>query len=395
MKAAPLTFALLLFVSRFVFAEIEVTSDFEGGSGEVTSIDQETQTIVISPTDHPGKGWRCWWYVKIEGVKENSTLTMNIGDAPWATPDRAHLSYDGETWNHSAPGVREGKRILYTIPVAEKTSLYLAWGPPFLPSDASQLVASTAKGSQFATAFELCKTREGRATPALEITAPGDSSAREVIWIQARQHAWESGSSWVGKGMIDFLVSDHPQAAAMRKRAVIFVVPIMDIDNTFRGAGGKSQKPQDHNRDWTSSPHWNAVRAAQKHITEADKAGRLVLFIDLHNPGANDRFPYFYTSPREQLAPVGVQNLAKFVEAAKAEMTGPLRFTGKTIESGAKYDPKAWQAISKNWVSENSADHVVAVTLETSWNTPASTIGNYETVGRQLGMAIERFLSQL
>ena len=62
------------------------------------------------------------------------------------------------------------------------------------------------------------------------------------------------------------------------------------------------------------------------------------------------------------------------------------------MESGAKYDPEAWTAISKNWVSHHTADHVVAVTLETSWNTPSSTAENYETVGRQLMIAVERYL---
>jgi len=40
----------------------------------------------------------------------------------------------------------------------------------------------------------------------------------------------------------------------------------------------------------------------------------------------------------------------------------------------------------------HAADHVVAVTLETSWNTPHSTTEGYRTVGRQQGLAIERYL---
>lgn len=388
--------SLLVFVTGTIQAELTVDSDFEGGSGMVSEIDPEKQIIRIEPTDHPGKGWRCWWYVKIEGFQSDSKLTVNVGNAPWATPDRAHFRFDDEkTWQHSATGIREGKQISYTIPtISRQKILYVAWGPPFVPSDAEKLVNAVSQQHENATAFELCKTREGRSTPALLISAPKspDMKARDVIWIQARQHAWESGSSWVAKGAIDWLVSDDSKATKLRKRAEIIVVPIMDIDNVARGAGGKSQKPQDHNRDWSDKPHWNSVRAAQAQILEADQDGKLALFIDLHNPGANDRFPYFYTPPKESLSPLGGKNLGRFLADAKTEITGPLKFTGRAVESGAKYDPEAWTAISKNWVSHHTADHVVAVTLETSWNTPSSTAENYETVGRQLMIAVERYL---
>jgi hypothetical protein len=42
-------------------------------------------------------------------------------------------------------------------------------------------------------------------------------------------------------------------------------------------------------------------------------------------------------------------------------------------------------------VSKSCANHVVAVTLETSWNTPHSTTTGYRTVGKQLGLAVERY----
>jgi hypothetical protein len=73
------------------------------------------------------------------------------------------------------------------------------------------------------------------------------------------------------------------------------------------------------------------------------------------------------------------------------ELTGPLRFHGATKESGPSYD-RDWERIGKNWVTAHTADHVVALTLETPWNTRASTIAGYRQVGRELGLAIERYL---
>jgi hypothetical protein len=315
-----------------------------------------------------------------------------VGEAPWATPDRATFSYDRKTWHQTNPGERAGKRITYQLtPTGEH--FWIAWGPPFLPDDVTALL-ERASQLPFASTIELCRTREGRPTPALIVTETDDRQDRYGIWIQARQHAWESGSSWVAKGFVDWLISDQEAATSLRRRARIVVVPIMDVDNVCRGAGGKNQKPQDHNRDWSAAPHWPSVAAAQQAISEWDQSGQFDLFVDLHNPSAHDREPYYYVPPDDLLSATGRRNLERFVTVSKQSIVGPLRFTGKVIASGAEYDPNAWKAISKNWVTMNSRDHVVAVTLETAWNTPASTTAGYQQVGRELGMAIDQYFRE-
>tara|TARA_R110002096_G_scaffold91625_1_gene207229 strand:+ start:1602 stop:2804 length:1203 start_codon:yes stop_codon:yes gene_type:complete len=387
-----LSFPIVFLLAGIAQGEIQVETDFPGGSGAVTNIDQSTGWIQLDPADHPGKGWRCWWYVRLVGLQPQQTITLDVGNAPWATPDRATYSEDGgKTWVQTGKGVREDKRIRYSLQLNEPTAL-IAWGPPFVPADSQALVDSLASRNPDATAFSLCETRGGLSTPALRIGKRQHSDVganRSLIWIQARQHAWESGSSWVCKGLAEWIISDAPEAANLRKQFEIVIVPVMDIDNVQLGAGGKNQKPQDHNRDWSDAPHWNAVAAAQKEIKTAAELGRLAAFIDLHNPGADSVFPYFYVPPQDALSEVAQANLDHFVQAAKAEMVGPLRFTGKTIESGASYDPKAWTRISKNWVANLGTD-AISVTLETSWNTAESTTSGYQTVGSQLGKALAR-----
>jgi len=372
--------------------KLTVSTDFPSGSAEVISIDQRARSIRLMPTLHKDRGWRCWWCVKIAGCRPGETLTVTVGDAPWATPDRAALSHDNQTWGQTEKAARRGKLATYKVK-AKGPAFYLAWGPPFTPDDARRLVESAAKQSPHATAYNLCDTRGGRATPALRIMEGPHSADRYGIWINARQHAWESGSSWVCRGLIEWLVSDDPRAAALRKQAEIHIVPVMDIDNVAIGAGGKNQRPHDHNRDWSDRPHWRSVAAATERIKKLHAAGRFDLFIDLHNPGAGSRDPFFYIAPRKLLSKVGMRNLDRFLTACRQEMTGPLAFRGKTHESGPNYD-KNWRRISKNWVMENTGEHVVALTLETAWNTPHSTTDGYRTVGKQLGLAVERYLRQ-
>ncbi len=44
---------------------------------------------------------------------------------------------------------------------------------------------------------------------------------RFTIWIQARQHGWETGSSWVGRGFMEWLVSSDPAAIALRQETSV------------------------------------------------------------------------------------------------------------------------------------------------------------------------------
>ncbi|MCA9211256.1 MAG: hypothetical protein KDA55_23010, partial [Planctomycetales bacterium] len=382
-------------------AALQVATDFPGGSGKVLSIDHAEQFVRLIPTAHEGRGWVCWWYVRINNVRMGESLTVEVGDAPWATPDRAAWSSDGQTWRQTPPGTRDGKRIRYTWR-PESSIVWVAWGPPFTSADAEIAIAEATRQCDSAKAFELCRTRDDRPVPGVRFVHESlkesnhlEQTAAEAtpygVWIQARQHAWESGSSWVCRGLLEWLASDEPRAARLRSLADITIVPIMDMDSVAIGAGGKNQIPQDHNRDWTSKPHWPSVAAAMRQIEERDSAGRFDFFIDLHNPGASTKRPFFYLPPRQLTSSLRQRNLDRFLAAARQDITGPLQFTGETQESGPSYDPK-WQSISKNWVATHTQDHVVSLTLETAWNTPHSTTEGYRTVGKQLGEAIERYL---
>lgn len=388
-------FAILLVVlfasaDMLLAGELAVDSDFSGGSAKVIEIDQENRIIRIEPETNPQRGWECWWYLQVSGVEPGETITIDVGNAPWATPNQAAVSTDNLTWKQTSAGKRDGKRIAYQHKVDGETC-WFAWGPPFTVQDAQRLVDASANSSPHATAFELCQTRAGRTVPALRVKEAGvPDEQRKGIWIQARQHAWESGSSWVCRGFVQWLLSDDPRATSLRQKSLITIIPVMDIDNVAIGAGGKNQIPQDHNRDWSDTPHWNSVKVAQQQILEQDKAGQFDLFVDLHNPDAGAKNPYFYTTTADYLSEEGNRNLQHFLATSRLEITGPLAFKGETRESGPSYD-KNWTQISKNWVTKNTTHGVVAVTLETAWNTPHSTQDGYMTVGRQLGMAIERY----
>jgi hypothetical protein len=42
---------------------------------------------------------------------------------------------------------------------------------------------------------------------------------KKVVWVMARQHAWETGTSWVMDGALRFLASNEPRAAEAKQDA--------------------------------------------------------------------------------------------------------------------------------------------------------------------------------
>ena len=260
--------------------ELTISSAFEGGSAEVLEIDQAKRSITIRPAGDSQFGWPCWWYFQVTGIQSCEEITVIVDasqmkqangqklSSNWALPERAAFSVDQKHWRQTPTGLKESGTCQWTVKV-DAEQAWFAWGPPFVPADAKQLVDRLSREHSDATAFELCKTRAGRVVPALVVSKSGDKTdSRMVIWVQARQHAWESGGSWVGRGFIEWAVSDDPQALALREKTDIYFVPVMDIDNVANGNGGKNQVPHDHNRDWSETPRWNSVKSAMQSLKE-------------------------------------------------------------------------------------------------------------------------------
>ena len=385
--------------------ELRVESDFEGASVRLIEIDSSNQRIEFMPGGDPERGWPCWWYFRLVGVTPNKPVTLHlhgslaaIGNrkplsAVWAMPKRATWSEDGTTWLHTEEGHQEGGTTVYTL-TPTGTSVYVAWGPPYTPSTAEAFLTKLSQRSPHATVQELCKSRDGRPVPMLTVSEGSRPRNRRFgIWVQARQHAWESGSSWVAQGFAEWLVSDDPHASWLRQHAEVFVIPIMDVDNTATGNGGKNAVPHDHNRDWSDAPHWNEVAAAQRMVKQLISEGRMDIFLDLHNPAPGDP-TFFYVLPADLLDEAALSRRDRFIDItfekiSRMQPRMPMSINPKG--TGPSYHP-LWKQISSNWVAMNGNAHTVSLCLETAWNSKNSTTAGYRAVGANLGASIHKFL---
>jgi len=411
--AAVLCLAFRILAGTAVAAEpLTVSSDFEGASVAGVEIDNAARSISFMPGGDPARGWPCWWYFRVNGITPGETITLRLrgstatrqkpGAPPakplassWAMPGLATFSTDGKTWLHTGKGTKQDEWIIYTLK-PDAAVVFVAWGPPFTPTTAADLVRDLAAKSQHAKAGELCRSRENRAVPMLHVQEGARTKEQRFgVWVQARQHAWESGSSWVAQGFAEWLLGDDDDAAWLRQHAEIHLVPIMDIDNTATGNGGKDALPQDHNRDWSPQPHWNEVAAAQRMVTGLIQQGRMDVFLDLHNPGPDDP-TFFYIINRELLKEPMIGLRDRFIELAYARINKikPLiPMSSKPKLTGSSYHP-LWRQISANWVSMNGNPHTMSLCLETSWNSRSSTTEGYRAVGANLAAAVREYLAE-
>lgn len=400
----------LAFMASTAMAGVSVHTDFEGGSARVVTLDAETRTITLMPGGDSKRGWACWWALRLEGLEAGQKVTLQLlpsdqpqhqatagpGSPPlsasWSRPLHPSLSKDGHTWTLGVAGRLLDTQMVYSI-VPESPTLWVAWGPLFTGTTGATFIEKLAREhpSQV-TPFTLATTREGRPVPAMRIAA---GAGKPVIWLQARQHAWESGASRVGVGLAEWLLSDDPQAQQLRTLAEIVFVPVMDVDHVATGDGGKDALPQDHNRDWQETPHWPEVAAAQKQMRAYAAEKRLKVFCDLHNPAPGDKKAFFFVSPKDLIGDAAWESQSRFIELTRRAFVGnpiPLSLTPR--ESGTSYHP-LWRQISKNWVHEQCGKEILSLTLETPWNTPESSVEGYRQTGVCLGRALAGYLQLL
>ena len=187
--ALSCTIASLALVSACaVAAELTVETDFEGASAKVVAIDQQERGIHFEPGGDPRHGWPCWWNFRICGTHPGETLTLRVraASAPipqsaygwlkdkplsldWASPSRAAWSIDGEIWERTEPGAREGDWMIYRLK-ATADQVLVAWGPPYTPSRSSEFARACAKKyPAVAKAESLCQSRNGRSVTLLRI----------------------------------------------------------------------------------------------------------------------------------------------------------------------------------------------------------------------------------
>jgi hypothetical protein len=266
-------------------AQVTLDADFDAGSLKSWTTSGNTVNLVGRDSyafgQHPlgGGHWR-WLYFKATGV-QGLNLTFSItgefgGDNTDYPPTPANhelkdhemvYSYDGVNWNFfphannqllnignpntngdndvfrfslGEPFAQNDVYVAYALPYPyarsvshTQTVLATPWAAPTASGDAAGVIGQSAGG---------LTDDIGRTIPALNVyayritNAATDSAApkRRAV-LAAGQHAAETLGIFTYEGLVDWLVSDDPRAAALRDKAEFFCYPTLNPSGRYAG----------------------------------------------------------------------------------------------------------------------------------------------------------------
>lgn len=372
----------LLIIPCATFSQILIDTSFVGANANLLSVNNVTNTIRVEPNLRYGDVRKVTFYFGISGFDQ--TMPLNIQIQSTHPPVLAAYSYDKINWERIG-GTSMGGYKEYTDTFTQ-SPVYFSTGYPYLYHDVVNL-ANSLSANLHVTISDLTTSENGKAIKMFRIT---DScvvdSTKDLIWVIGRSHAMESHSSYVVDGLIEFLASSDTKAVELRKKAIVYVVPMMDVDMVEVGGTGKDQNPVDFNRDWSSPSHWNAVNAVKNKIVQTAMLNPLRIFLDCHNPFPNaaSNNTWFYTSYAS-----GPQsdNLTLYRKLMEAYGGYPINSVLGSATAGLT---------ARGWADSTFTGIDFSTTLETGWvdrtDNVEWTIPLYRQHGKVVGEAMNDYI---
>lgn len=278
---------------------------FEGASlGKIEKLgDANFRLHVEGQSDERGRNRQTtWFYFRMDqtaGRELTLTFTDWVGeynDRPGACPMgptlRPVFSYDGETWEHFRDLVWDAEKKESTLKFKPaRDTVWLAHIPPYPHTKLLKLLGDVDR-SPHSRVEAIGKTALGRDLHLVTVTdfAQPDEG-KKVVWLQARQHAWEAGTSFVMEGALRFITADKPAARALREKVIFKFTPMMDPDGSALGKVRFNAHGWDVNRHWDKvdlrDPRWLRLMPeiwyVKKAILAAHAERPIDLMVNLHN----------------------------------------------------------------------------------------------------------------
>jgi len=284
--------------SSFAQGSISFSDNFGGGSlGKVTKVDDNHWWCAVegeSDSDNRNRQ-ASWYYFRVEGVKGQSItieLTELLGEYNYklgahaiTSETRPVISYDQTEWRHlTDEEVRwndKATELILTF-TPEENTVWIAHQIPYTTANLDDLLTDY-QDHLLLSKKSIGLTPQGKDIWQLTITDNEvPVNQKKVVWLMARQHSWESGTSWVMEGAIRYLL-DSAANNGMLDKITFQVIPMADPDGVDRGGVRFNKFGHDLNRNWDlviaeEMPEIQAQKAAI-----AEQFSEIDLFVTLHN----------------------------------------------------------------------------------------------------------------
>ena len=237
--------------------EILIATDFECGSGEEI-LKSEDDTFLMRSETEPGRGHifegkSTYFCVGIHNKRKTSRrIRLVISNFTHCLDDTKYITVRQgvDTWSHlpledvTAEVFRsidrhtqEGElRLSVDLPPwgGRDSALFLSPFHWYCYTDMSRYLSEVADTYPYASLESIGKTFQGRDIPVLNIGEKSPDKPR-ILAVQTLQPS-ESGH-WCCKSIIDYLISEDPEARIIRERNTISLIPHTNPDGTVLGRG--------------------------------------------------------------------------------------------------------------------------------------------------------------
>lgn len=290
-------------------AQITLDADFDHGSlDEAASfVTGDLVELVGRDNFNPGR-WK-WLYFAADGV-QGRTPIFRISDefvtGGGNLNDHAMVySYDRENWTFFDRNVRSAANDSYAFLNSqpfERDTVYVAYGLPYPVSRSnahtsalasSPWVSPTLSGTSDLVVGRSPGGRDdlGRTIPRQDlhgyrITDPDSVEPKAKVVLVGGVHSNETLGNHTLEALVDYLIEDSFEAAALRRRAEFYVYPMVNPDGRLAGYNRSTvEAPSlDPNRFWAPPNYGGQTEiAAIGDAMVADTGGDVDYFIDFHS----------------------------------------------------------------------------------------------------------------
>lgn len=231
----------------------------------------------------------------MEGV-ENRKITIHLNDLVGVYRGKPHrvysdntfpvYSYDRKHWERisDVKHMPENGSFEFTQEFVKK-DVWIAYAHPYTCEQADDFVKLLVdnKHCKITDIGASVNKRPIRLVTITDFSVPDDD--KKKVFIQAFQHPGEDCVGYYMEGLIERLLSDTPEALAVRKGLVFYLVPMVNPDGAFHGSCRYNANGEDLNSIWLKDdPGQPEVACIRQWLqTHKRQGNELDLFLDIHS----------------------------------------------------------------------------------------------------------------
>jgi hypothetical protein len=318
--------AMMLVLTSCASKGVRFDSSFESGNGhQFQEVAEGVYSFELEPDTNSVDNQ--WFMFDVAGARGKELTFQLLNTDKTNVPGhwshmRPVVSRDGgETWaRFDGATAVEGNTYTFTH-AFEKSSERLAFHYPYTFSMGLEKMEEWAAHPD-ATRTVLGDSIEGRTIVHFRVTDESveSDSTKRGIWVIGRQHSGEVTGSFTTEGFMDFLLSDAPEALALRRGAVVNVVPFANPDGAVAGNYRNNVAGVNLNRVWDGSATLEKspeIVHAQRALDAWVAAGKPYdLFLDFHSTSGDG--PHFAFHSNESQEPAAADDPANYFEETRA-----------------------------------------------------------------------------